>query len=192
MQLKNYISCQRNISLLIVATFIMENQIVEAINHIKKISKKKPSVDRLLAHINSTTANNCDREYVEDALCVLRANGAIDENFKILSDYNRISPANDETTPLPGHPLTSMSVSSALTQTETSPHSPISNKQPIDFIVNDMKDEQINNLNAEVKALKSFIIEQLYVIKNLLKILRVKKTFQTVIFRFLFNPLKKS
>ena len=86
MQLKNYISCQRNISLLIVATFIMENQIVEAINYIKKISKKKPSIDRLLAHTNNTTANNCDREYIEDTLRVLRAKGVIDENFKILSD----------------------------------------------------------------------------------------------------------
>ena len=34
------------------------------------------------------------------------------------------------------------------------------------FIVNDTKDEQIYNLNAKVKALKSFIVEQLYVIKK--------------------------
>ena len=34
------------------------------------------------------------------------------------------------------------------------------------FIVNDTKDEQIYNLNAEVKALKSFIVEQLYVIRK--------------------------
>ena len=166
MQLKNYISCQRNISLLIVATFIMENQIVEAINYIKKISKKKPSINRLSAHINNTTTNNCDREYVEDTLCILRAKGVRDENFKTLSDYNTITPANDGTTPLPGHPLTPMSANSALTQTQTTPVSPISGEQPIDFIVNDMKDEEINNLNAEVKALKSFVIEQLYVIKN--------------------------
>ena len=149
MQLKNYISCQRNISLLIVATFVMENQIVKAINYIKRINKKKPSVDRLLAHIDNTIANNCDREYVEDTLCVLRAKCVIDENFKILSDYNAITPANDETTPLPGHLLMPMSANSASTQTETAPHSPISSKQPIYFIVNDMKDEQINNLNAE-------------------------------------------
>ena len=58
----------RNISLLIVATFIKENQIVEAINYIKKISKKKLSIDRLLAHINNTTANNWDREFVEDTI----------------------------------------------------------------------------------------------------------------------------
>ena len=62
----------RNISLLIVATFIKENQIVEAINYIKKISKKKLSIDRLLAHINNTTANNWDREFVEDTLYELR------------------------------------------------------------------------------------------------------------------------
>ena len=61
----------------------MENQIVEATSYIKKISKKKPSVHRLLAYINNTTANNCDREYVGDTFCMLRAKGVIDENFKI-------------------------------------------------------------------------------------------------------------
>ena len=59
-------------------------------------------------------------------------------------------------TPLPGQPLTSMSDNSASTQTQTTPILPASSKQPI---VSDTKDEQINNLNAEVKALKSFIIE---------------------------------
>ena len=59
-----------------------------------------------------------------------------------------------------------MPAKSASTQTQTTPVSPISNEQPTDFIVNDTKDEQIYNLNAEVKALKSFIVEQLYVIKK--------------------------
>ena len=68
--------------------------------------------------------------------------------------------------PLPGHPLTPVSAKSASTQTQTTPVSPISNEQPTDFIVNDAKDEQIYNLNAEVKALKSIIVEQLYVIKK--------------------------
>ena len=73
---------------------------------------------------------------------MLHAKSVTDENFKILSDYNTITPANDETTPLPGHPLSPMSVNSASTQPHTTPDSPISSKQPIDFIVNDMKDEQ--------------------------------------------------
>ena len=59
-----------------------------------------------------------------------------------------------------------MSANSASTQTQTTHISPISSEQPIDFVVNDTKNEQINNLNAEVKALKSSIIEQLYVIKK--------------------------
>ena len=53
-----------------------------------------------------------------------------------------------------------------MAQLQTTPFSPISSEQPIDFIVNDTKDEQINNLNAEVKAVKSFIIEQFHVIKK--------------------------
>ena len=97
----------------------MEYQLVEAINYIEKVSKKKTSIDRLLAHINNTTANNLDREFVEDTLYELRAKGVIDELFKILSADNTITPASDETTPLTGHLLTPMSVNSAFTQTET-------------------------------------------------------------------------
>ena len=176
----------------IVATFIIENQIVETINYIKKIRKRKPSVDCLLAHINKTTANNWDREFVEDTLNELRAKGVIDEHFKILSASadSTITPASDETTSLPGHPLTPMSTNSASTQTQTTTVLPIYSEQTIDFIVNDTKDEQMNNLNAEVKALKSVITEQPNVIKNRLKTLRVKKTYQII--RFLFNPLKKN
>ena len=68
--------------------------------------------------------------------------------------------------PLPGHPLTPMFAKSASTQTQTTPVSLISNEQRPDFIVNDTKDDEIYDLNAEVKTLKSFIVEQLYVIKK--------------------------
>ena len=44
------------------------------------------------------------------------------------------------------------------------------------FIVNDTKDEQIYNLNAEVKALKSFIVEQLYVIKKSIEDIKCQKS----------------
>ena len=98
-------------------------------------------------------------ETIEDTLYELRAKGEIDKHFKILSADNTITSASDETTPLPGHPLTPMPANSASTQTQTTPILPISSEQSIDFIVNDTKDEQINNLNAEVKVLKSFIFE---------------------------------
>ena len=61
---------------------------MESINYIKKISEKKSSVGRLLAHINSTAANIWDREFVEGTLSELRAKGGIDNHFKILSADN--------------------------------------------------------------------------------------------------------
>ena len=156
-QLKNYNSCQISVyqlPLLLLWRIKQWKQLT-----IKKISKKNPSIDLLLAHINNTTANNWDREYVEDTLHELRVKGVIDEHFKILSTNNTIISGSNKTGALPGHPLTPMSAKSASTQTQTTPVSPISNEQPTDFIVNDTKDEQIYNLNAEVKALKSFIVE---------------------------------
>ena len=105
---------------------------MEAINYTKKIRKKKPSIDRLLAHIN-TTANNWDREFVEDTLYELCVKGVIDEHFKVLSADNTIISASNETVHLPGHPLTPMSAKSASTQTQTTPVSGISNGQPTDF-----------------------------------------------------------
>ena len=55
----------------------MENLLLEAITHVKNISKKKPTVKRLLAHINSLGANNWDESVVEETLCILRAKGII-------------------------------------------------------------------------------------------------------------------
>ena len=58
---------------------------MEAITHVKNISKKKPTVKRLLAHINSLGANNWDESVVEETLCILRTKGIINENYKILT-----------------------------------------------------------------------------------------------------------
>ena len=163
---------------LIVATFIMENHIVEAMNHVKKISKKKPSIDRLLAHINNTTANNWDREFVEDTLYELCVKGVIDKHFKILSADNTIISASNEKAPLQSHPLSPIFAKLASTQTQTTSVSRISNEQPPDFIVNDTKDDEIYDLNAEVKALKSFVVEQLYVIKKSIEDIKCQESIQ--------------
>ena len=43
----------------------MENLLLEAITHVKTINKKKPTVKRLLAHINSLAPSNWDESVVE-------------------------------------------------------------------------------------------------------------------------------
>ena len=63
----------------------MKNLLLEAITHVKNISKKKPTVKRLLAHINSLGENNWDEQAVEETLCILRTKGIINENYKILT-----------------------------------------------------------------------------------------------------------
>ena len=75
----------------------MENLLLEAITHVKNISKKKPTVKRLLAHINSLGSNNWDELVAEETLCILRTKRIINENYKILTtnDSNTL-PSDDE------------------------------------------------------------------------------------------------
>ena len=63
----------------------MEKLLLEALAHAKNISKKKPTVKRLLAHITSLGANNWDESVVEETLCILRTKRIINENCKILT-----------------------------------------------------------------------------------------------------------
>ena len=75
----------------------MENLLLEAITHVKNISKKKPTVKRLLAHINSLGSNNWDESVVEETLCILRTKGIINENYKILmTNYTNTFTSDDQ------------------------------------------------------------------------------------------------
>ena len=53
----------------------MENLLLEAITYVKNISKKKPTVKRLLAHINRLGANNWGESVVEETLYNMRKKG---------------------------------------------------------------------------------------------------------------------
>ena len=95
--------CQSHISSGIVNPFlfkqslIIENLLLGAITHVKNISKKKPSVKRLLPHINSPGANNWGVSVVEETLCNMRTKGIINENYKIFTTNNANTlPSDDE------------------------------------------------------------------------------------------------
>ena len=75
----------------------MENLLLEAITHVKNISKKNPTVKRLLVRINSPGANNWYESIVEEILCIVRTKGIINENYKILTtNGTNTSPCDDE------------------------------------------------------------------------------------------------
>ena len=78
-------------------SLIMENLLLEAITHVKNISKKSPTVKRLLAYIKGLGVNNSDESVVGETLCILRTKGIINQNYKILmtNDTNTL-PSDDE------------------------------------------------------------------------------------------------
>ena len=164
---------------------------MEAITHVKSISKKKPTVKRLLAHINSLVATNWDESVVEETLCILHTNGTINENYKILTtnDTNTL-PSDDKL-------LETLLVSST---DDTRPDSNLLLFQELQFSVSNstaptipgavtsgtptshskensthnkhyLKDERI----AELQALKSFIREELYLMKKMIEDLQGQK-----------------
>ena len=75
----------------------MEKVILDAINHIKNISKIKLSLDNILQRINKISATNLDTEALRSELEKMIFKGLIDQNYRILNKV--ISQTNIEPSP---------------------------------------------------------------------------------------------
>ena len=62
----------------------MEDLVLDAILHIRSISKNKPNYKSILSHIQKSTASNIDLPSVESTCTEMIANGIIDKDLKIL------------------------------------------------------------------------------------------------------------
>ena len=67
----------------------MEKLLLEAINHIKNISKKKATTESLLTYINKSLAANCVEATIQDTLCILHTKNLIDETLKLPYENNK-------------------------------------------------------------------------------------------------------
>ena len=121
----------------------MEKLLLEAITHIRSVSKKKPIAERLQTYINKSSATICDEATIQDTLCILRTN-LIDENFKLLCENNKLVHAEISPTPIPGTP-----------NTPTKDTNKIS-----DIVLNDIKKDLMRLVNSEVENLKALIDNQ--------------------------------
>ena len=77
----------------------MEKVILDAINHIKNISKRKLSLDTILQRINKISATNLDTEALRSALEKMIFKGLIDQNYRILNKESlqtNIEPSPDK------------------------------------------------------------------------------------------------
>ena len=120
----------------------MENQILEAINHIKNISKKKITIDRIVAQLDNSAAANWDLESIKSCLNEMTAKGIIDERYKLLTNF--------------GIEDTSLQNNEQINFAETKP-------PPSRHILTPRKSEgsksyeEIENIKTEFAALKKFL-----------------------------------
>ena len=59
----------------------MEGKILEAIYHVKSISKKKPSYKNILSYIQKSTASNIDLEVIEETVSGMSTEKIIDKEI---------------------------------------------------------------------------------------------------------------
>ena len=64
----------------------MENQILEDISHIKNVSKKSPTAEKILNHISKTSASNTDLSLVNENIRQLISKNKINDHFKIVKE----------------------------------------------------------------------------------------------------------
>ena len=69
----------------------MESQILSAISHIKNISKKSPTNERILSYLKKKGATNWDEKTVKEVLCSLRSKDLLNSNDIAESEENGIA-----------------------------------------------------------------------------------------------------
>ena len=146
--------------------------------------KKGLSTTNILSRISKTSASNLDTRSLEKELHQMIAKGLIDSSYNIVNNVNL--KLNVESTSKDTHisnnevEQVSSPKQSILTDTSSdiylsTEHEPIALEQldlsssiSNSISICDFKD-QIMRLNAEIEALKSFFIEQIFVVKKSLE-----------------------
>ena len=71
----------------------MEDLVLNAIRHIRSISKKKPNYKSILSYFQKSTASNIDLSPVESTCLDMITNDIIDKGLKILISTSCVSVA---------------------------------------------------------------------------------------------------
>ena len=74
----------------------MEDLVLNAIRHIRSISKKKPNYKSILSYIQKSTASNIDLPSVESTCTDIIANGIIDKDLDDNVDFVASDKSNPE------------------------------------------------------------------------------------------------
>ena len=161
---------------------IIENQILKAINHIKYISKKKPCTLKIYNHLQNNYASNFDYHSVEAKLNKLKANGIIDDSYKIINptqevmnfvteDEVTVCSENSEDEPNgPHRTVTSTKIIGPEITIQVVNNSTTQDPKESDFNVIKWQLQNLENkLVGKILALKSYFMDEIISLKDQIK-----------------------
>ena len=156
----------------------MDNQVLRAINHIKYVSKKKPSTLKIFNYLQNNGASNYNYESLENEIAELRNNGIIDETFKITNPIEEVLnfPEDDVDITSENSDISCLNTQSSQVDEENDATPSLNNNTltpnlqavfPNDFEILFQSLEY--KLNGKISAVESYILDEVYDLKNELK-----------------------
>ena len=159
----------------------MDNQVLRAINHIKYVSKKKSSTLKIFNYLQNNGASNYNYESLGNEIVELRNNGIIDETFKITNPIEEVSnfPEDDVDIISENSEISCLNTQSSQVDEENDATPSLNNNTltpnpqavfPGDFkiLFHSLEDK----LNGKISAIKSYLLDEVYDLKNELKVLQ--------------------
>ena len=146
----------------------MERKILEAIYHVKSISKKKSCYKNILSYIQKSTISNIDLEVIEKTVSDMVTKKTIDKDFRILNEscnsfsLTQISD-DDVETPLleKGSEALQKSAPESIDNLETTPLAFLQNTPNLPNSI-----AKFNTIEANLMAIKSYFIGEVYELRN--------------------------
>ena len=148
----------------------MEQSILEAIDYVRYVSKKRLSIANILSRLSKTSASNQDTRFLEKELQQMISKGLIDSSYKIVN--NTLSNNDVEQVSSPKQSSFTDTPSDIHLSTE---HKPIAPEQldTSTSIYNNISvcnfKDQIMRSNSEIEASKSFFLDQTFFVKKSLE-----------------------
>ena len=146
----------------------MEGKILEAIYHVKSISKKKPSYKNILSYIQKSTASNIDLEVIGATASDMVTKKIIDKDFRILNES-----CNSFTLPqIPDDDVETLYLEKGSETLQKSAHesidnletTPLASLQDTPNLPNSIA--KFNAIEANLMAIKSYFMDEVYELRN--------------------------
>ena len=159
----------------------MVNQVLKAINHIKYVNQKKPSTVNKFNYLENNGSSNYDYESLENEIAELRNNWIIDKTFKITNPIEEVLnfPENHFGITAENSGISSLNSQSSQVNEENDATPSLNNITltpnprvvfPSDFEI--LFQSLEDKLNGKISAIKSYLLDKVYDLKNELKVLK--------------------